>query len=90
MHKRTRTVTIPNELGLHANAAAKIAKMAEKACSDVFIIKDGHQAVATSILDMTSLYCPRGTDVTIKITDSGDISILNRIVQLIEAGFGES
>jgi len=87
--KVSRRVTIPNELGLHARAAAKIVSLAEQAGSQVFIIKDGQEADATSILDIIALYCPCGTEVTVRIEDPADGEILNRIARLIEAGFGE-
>ncbi len=87
--KLTRKVIIPNELGLHASAAAKIARLAEGASSEVYIMKDNKEMDATSILDVIALYCPYGTEVVIKITDPGDVEVLNRIVRLIETGFGE-
>ena len=87
--KLTRKVIIPNELGLHASAAAKIAQLAEGASSEVYIMKDNKEMDATSILDVIALYCPYGTEVVIKITDPGDVEVLNRIVRLIETGFGE-
>jgi phosphocarrier protein HPr len=89
-HELSRRLTIPNELGLHARAAAQIARLAETAQSKVFIIKDGHEVDGTDMLDIMSLYCPCGTEVTVRITDPVDAKILNRIAQLIEAGFGES
>jgi phosphocarrier protein HPr len=87
--KLTRKVVIPNELGLHARAAAKIARLAEGARSKVYIVKDGQEVDAKSILDVIALYCPPGTEVLVKITDRGDIKALNRITRLIETGFGE-
>lgn len=87
--KLTRKIIIPNELGLHARAAAKIARLAEKARSRVFIIKDGQEADATSILDVIGLYCPCGAEILVRVTDPGDVELLNRIVGLIETGFGE-
>ena len=87
--KLSRSVIIPNELGLHAHAAGKIVLLAEQACSQVFIVKDGQEADATSILDMIGLYCPCGTEVTVRVADPADVKVLNRVVQLIEAGFGE-
>ncbi|MDY6988746.1 MAG: HPr family phosphocarrier protein [Thermodesulfobacteriota bacterium] len=88
-HACSRRLTISNELGLHARAAAKIARLAETAQSQVVIIKDGQEADGTDMLDIMSLYCPCGTEVTVRITDSADRAVLNRIAQLIEAGFGE-
>jgi phosphotransferase system HPr (HPr) family protein len=87
--KLSRTVVIPNELGLHARAAAKIAKLAEKASSDVYLVKDDEEADAKSILDVIGLYCPAGSEVEVRITDPKDAKVLNRVVRLIEAGFGE-
>jgi len=87
--KLTRTVKVPNELGLHARAAAKIARVAEEACSAVFIDKDGEEADATSVLDVIGLYCPYGTELTVRITDPADMEILNDIVTLFQTGFGE-
>jgi len=87
--KLTRKVIIPNELGLHARAAAKIARLAERARSKVYIVKDGQEVDATSILDVIALYCPYGVEVVVKITDTGDVKVLNHIVRLIETGFGE-
>jgi phosphocarrier protein len=87
--KLYRKVVIPNELGLHARAAAKIAKLAEQARSDVYIVKDGQEVDATSILDVIALYCPGGVEVAVKITDPGDAKVLNDIARLIESGFGE-
>ena len=85
----SRKVIIPNELGLHARAAARIARLAEGARSDVYIVKDGQEVDATSILDVMALYCPCGTELVVKIAGPGDAKVLNRIVQLIEDGFGE-
>ncbi len=66
--KLNRKVIIPNELGLHARAAAKIARLAEEARSKVYIVKDDQEVDATDILDLMALYCPSGTEVLIKIT----------------------
>jgi len=87
--KLSRKVVIPNELGLHARAAAKIAKLAEEARSEVYIGKDGEEVDATSLLDIIALYCPRGVEITVRITDPDDMKILNDIARLIETGFGE-
>jgi len=87
--KLSRKVVISNELGMHARAAARIAKLAEGARSEVYIVKDGEEVDATSIVDIIALYCPYGVEVTIKITDPCDVKVLNGIAKLIETGFGE-
>ena len=87
--KLSRKIIIANELGLHARAAAKIAKLAEKARSEVYIVKDGQEADATDILDIIALYCPHGAEIAVRITDPADVKVLNSIARLIETGFGE-
>jgi len=88
--KLIRKVVIANELGLHARAAAKIAKLAEGARSEVYIVKDGQEVDATDILDIIALYCPCGAEVAVKIADPADENVLKDIARLIETGFGES
>ena len=88
--KLIRKVVITNELGLHARAAAKIAKLAEGARSEVYIVKDGQEVDATDILDIIALYCPCGVEVAVKIADPADEDVLKDIARLIETGFGES
>jgi phosphocarrier protein len=85
----SRRVTITNDLGLHARSAAKIAKLVQNVTSNVWIIKDGKKVDASSIIDILTLGCPKGSTITIKIDDQSDTGILNELVQLIESGFGE-
>ena len=84
-----KDVPIKNELGLHARAAAKIAEIAQNANSKVEIIRDDEEADATSVIDMLTLACAKGSNITVKIDSQSDIEILNRIVTLVESGFGE-
>jgi phosphocarrier protein len=85
----SRKVTIVNELGLHARSAAKIAEIAKKANSNVWIIKDDERADATGILEILMLECTKGSDITVEIDQPIDMDILNSIVALIQSGFGE-
>ena len=82
-------VTVMNELGLHARPAAKIATLASKATSPVWLIKNGKQVDASSIIDILSLGCTKGTSITLKIENPKDITILKGIVELISRGFKE-
>ena len=82
-------VTIVNELGLHARAAAKIAALAQKAESKIWLIKNEEKADASSILDILMLACPKGTKISLSAEGSSDITILNRIVELVRSGFAE-
>jgi len=85
----SRHVIIANDLGLHARSASKIVKLVQSATSNVWIIKDGKKADASSIIDILTLAGPKGSTITITIDDQSDLEILNDLVQLIESGFGE-
>ena len=85
----SKDVIIVNELGLHARSAARIAKLAGGAKSKVWIMKSGEKVDATSIIEILTLACPKGSRITVKINDQKDIEILNTIVELVERGFGE-
>lgn len=84
-----RTATIVNELGLHARSAAKIAEVAQNARHKVWIVKDSEAVDAASIIDMLTLGCNRGTEIIVRIENPSDRPILNQIIDLVEAGFGE-
>ncbi len=86
---KSRTLLIINELGLHARSAAKVAKLAEPATGEVWLMKNGTTADASSMLDILTLACPKGTEITVSIDDEADMDILERIAALIRSGFGE-
>ena len=85
----SREVTIINELGLHARAAAKIAALAQRAGSKIWLLKDKEKADASSILDMLTLACPNGTKIMVSADKNSDIKILDSIVELVQRGFEE-
>ena len=84
-----KRVIIRNELGLHARSAAKLAKIAQQAEAGVWVIKDDMEADATSVIDVLTLACPRGTPISIRVEDRKDIHVLDAIVALVEQGFEE-
>jgi phosphocarrier protein HPr len=88
-HTLSRTVTIVNALGLHARSAAKIAQLAQQAQSNVWIKMADEAADASSIIDILAFACEKGSQITVAVDDPGDRPVLERIVKLIENGFGE-
>ena len=89
-HKKFRYATIVNDLGLHARSAAQIAKIAQNSVAGVWIQKKEEKADASSIIDILTLACARGTRIKIVIDDLADLPVLNGIADLIDSGFGES
>jgi phosphocarrier protein len=86
----SRDITIVNALGLHARPAAQIARLAAKAISSVWMISEGEQVDAKSIIDILSLYCPKGSPIQFAVENAQDIETLNAIATLAESGFGEN
>ncbi len=84
-----REVMIRNELGMHARSAAKIAKLVQDSKAHVWVKKGDETADASSIVDILTLACEKGTTITIMIEDPSDIDILNAVADLVESGFGE-
>ena len=84
-----KDVMIVNEFGLHARAAAQIASLAQLAGSNVWIVKGGQRVDASSVIDILTLACAKGADISIKVDDESDLGVLNDICVLVENGFGE-
>jgi len=89
LYTLSRDVLIINELGLHARSAAGIAKLAQNASSKVWLIRGKERVDASSVIDILSLACSKGSKITLEIDEESDIDILNEIIELIKNGFGE-
>jgi phosphocarrier protein len=85
----SRSIAIVNDLGLHARAAAKLAELAQKAGGGIWVSNGAETADATSVVDLLTLACLKGTEVTVHIDSADDIDVLNHIAALVENGFGE-
>ncbi|CAB1078614.1 hypothetical protein D1AOALGA4SA_6351 [Olavius algarvensis Delta 1 endosymbiont] len=84
-----KSATIKNELGLHARSAASIAEIARHSKGNVWVVKNEEKADASSIMDILTLVCEKGTIIRIVIEDAVDTDILDAIVDLVDNGFGE-
>ncbi len=82
-------VCIRNEFGLHARPAARIAEIARTAKRKVWIVRDDEKVDASSIIDLLTLAAFMGAELTLHIEDPMDRDVMERIVTLIENGFGE-
>lgn len=72
-------------LGIHARPASMIAKAAAAAVGEVWLIRGGERADATSIIDILTLGCARGAEIEIEVADASDRSVLDHIFALIES-----
>jgi phosphotransferase system HPr (HPr) family protein len=85
----SKKVTVINELGLHARPAAMVAQLALEAESNIWLIKSNRQAEASSIIDLLTLECPKGSEVGLRAENPSDMPIVERIAALFEKGFME-
>jgi phosphocarrier protein len=84
-----QTVTIVNELGLHARAATKFVQLASKFPCDITVAKDGHEVNGKSIMGVLMLVASKGTSVTIRGKGDRAADAVAALVQLVADKFGE-
>jgi phosphocarrier protein HPr len=82
-------VMIVNRLGLHARAAAKFVKLANRFGSSVKIEKDGISIDGKSILGILTLAAVQGSKIVLKISGRDEKSALKALVALIKNRFDE-
>ena len=85
----TKTFTIINELGLHARAAAILARESGRFKSKIFLERDGMEVDGKSLLDILTLACPKGSRVTIRAEGEDARNVIERLGRFIEDKFGE-
>jgi phosphocarrier protein HPr len=84
-----KKVRIINKLGLHARAAAKFVKLANRFGSSVKIEKDGVVIDGKSILGILTLAAVHGTMIKLSISGKDEKATLKALVALIENKFDE-
>jgi phosphocarrier protein HPr len=80
---------IPNKLGLHARAAAKLVQTASRYKSKVELICKGREVNAKSILGVMMLAAGKGTPIKLRATGDDAEEALRGVVDLIERKFDE-
>jgi phosphocarrier protein HPr len=84
-----KTMTIQNELGLHARAATKLVQLASKFPCEVTVSKDGHEVNGKSIMGVLMLVASKGTHVTLRAKGDRAGEAVAAIAALIDDKFGE-
>jgi phosphocarrier protein HPr len=80
---------IINELGLHARAAAKLVRVAERFSSTVTLSKDGQRADAKSIMGLLLLCGTKGSTITVQARGADAVEAVQAVGALIGDRFGE-
>ncbi|HEX2163766.1 MAG TPA: HPr family phosphocarrier protein [Thermoanaerobaculia bacterium] len=84
-----REVEIVNRLGLHARAAAKLVQTAGSFDSRLWVVKDGEEVDAKSILGILLLAASQGTRVTLRAEGEDEEAAIDAVSRLIADRFHE-
>jgi len=82
-------MVIPNRLGLHARAAAKLVQLANQFASRITVEKDGELADAKSIMEVLMLAAAKDSKVIVSAEGKDEDVALEEVRRLIESRFGE-
>ena len=89
-HKKKITIVVPNELGLHARAAANFVKAAERFESRITVSVPGATVSGKSIMGLLTLQASRGARLTLEAEGADAETAVATLAALIEKGFGET
>lgn len=82
-------VTIVNKAGMHTRPASVLVKMASKYKSEFYMVKDGFEINAKSIIGVMSLAAEYGSSVILKFEGEDEEKAAKEITKFFNDGFGE-
>lgn len=85
-----KRVIIPNKLGLHARAAAKLVNVASAHTAEVTLLKDGQEVNGKSIMGVMMLAASQGTTIRLHTSGPDGQAAMDALLTLIADRFGEA
>jgi phosphocarrier protein HPr len=85
----SRSVTVVNQLGMHARAAAKFVHLASGFQSRIRVGRHGREMDGKSIMGLLLLAAAMGTIITISADGADELAAVEALAALVETGFGE-
>ena len=85
----SESVTVVNQLGMHARAAAKFVHLATRYEARVRVARDAREMDGKSIMGILLLAASRGSTITITAEGQDEHDAVKALVALVESGFGE-
>ena len=86
----SRGVTVVNQLGLHARAAAKFVHTAGRFIAHVQVSRGGREVDGKSIMGLLLLAAAQGSSIRITTNGTDEEDALNALCALVERGFDEA
>ncbi len=85
----SQRVTVVNQLGMHARAAAKFVHLAGRFDARVRVAGAHREMDGKSIMGILLLAARRGSTITISADGNDERAAVDALVALVESGFGE-
>jgi phosphocarrier protein HPr len=85
-----QTVTIQNQLGLHARACTVFVREAAKFAAHIYVERDGIEVNGKSILGVMMLAAEMGAKINLKADGKDEVEALEALVRVVNNKFGES
>lgn len=85
----SRELLIVNKRGLHARASAKFVQLVERFNAEIWVTRGGETVGGTSIMGLMMLGAAKGDSIIIHVSGVGADGALEKLVDLVESGFGE-
>ena len=85
----SRDVTVVNQLGLHARAAARFVHLATRYHAQIRVGRESKVMDGKSIMGILLLAAARGTTITISADGADEQAAVDALVELVATGFGE-
>jgi len=84
-----RTLTVQNQMGIHARPAAMIVRVTNRFSSEVFFEKDDEQVNGKSIMGLMMLAAGQGSEIKTLATGSDAAECLDALEELFAGKFDE-
>jgi phosphocarrier protein HPr len=85
----SRSVSVVNQLGMHARAAAKFVHLAARFQAHVTVARESREMDGKSIMGLLLLAAARGSVVTISADGADEREAVDALSELVASGFGE-
>jgi phosphocarrier protein len=86
----SRSVTVVNQLGMHARAAAKFVHTAARYEAQIRVARETREMDGKSIMGVLLLAAAMGSQITITAEGHDEAAAVAALVALVESGFGEN
>jgi phosphocarrier protein HPr len=81
-----KNIIVQNETGIHARPAGIIVKTAAGFKSNIFLVKDGKEYNAKSIMSLMTMAAAKGEEITVRANGEDEEAAVEAIVNLILTG----